>query len=930
MSNAQLVPGTKVIWRNAGADIPATITTYLGDMSGEAYYSILQFDGFASPGGVPASQLIIDALEFSLDDVAELDPNPTPAPSVSSLLTDRDTFIAHLHRGGAHRFTQDLTAGATGDKTVTRWSRTDEPLKVPPATGKENLYYSVNPVTERVTDNDRAKYAGKSDSYIERYVASKNSTIAALNCFYADVDGKDFTTPTQVDIDANFHTLRNDPTKAKSTDKALRNEALGRAKAAAYKLDPAKYLAMAIAHVAQLSPAPSVIVASGGGFQCFWLFDKPFMLITDADRKRAIDLQKRWVNFVGGDPGVCDIRRVLRLPGSINHKKAYAPNYPLVSFVKADFSLLYTIDALEACLPVVVVPEATQTAQKAHRRPQEATTDASPLAALDLPALQAKGDSLIAVFNANVRIRDILRDFGYSDHSDRMSRPGEPESKGVVIDDASNRSQHWSSNDPLYDPHWQTPFSVFCRLQHNGNFAAARQALIHAIIPDMRMWARTTSFEEYIPDAFKTLNQYGKLVYMTDATDTKSFDSMLDIYAKTGTFGATVSKRIGGRNAGVGANTFVRSLQRMTNFFEVTVNADHTYYVRLKWENVVLSRWTTYYQLKNRLLLGGPSAQNDKNTPEINEYSPRKADDPFLTGLSRFVRVRCRDIGNTLDIDWQEAKEQYTFAGLGETCLRLIDAHIRCGDMTAQEAAQETGKKVSAVRNGYKKLVQHGMIGAEREGPRGPKVYSLAPDVWAKVDEIAPNLRTYGLSAQREDKRLEASQIWAQRGIDEAIEANDIEKVQRLEHRFSKLAKQRIPQLGRLLPDLPAKHIERLAYEVYDYKRSPAAAEAVRTYRSAMTAEHRNEVRVIRELADSFSDIDTPQEEVFKHIMQFGTFDESLVKAVLQSPKQMKNYETLDQVRRRMEHETIFAGLHMTPVTPVTPSYTQNTLGGAA
>jgi hypothetical protein len=54
-------PGTKVIWRNAGADIPATITACLGAMGGENYYSILQFDGFASPGGVPESQLVIDA-----------------------------------------------------------------------------------------------------------------------------------------------------------------------------------------------------------------------------------------------------------------------------------------------------------------------------------------------------------------------------------------------------------------------------------------------------------------------------------------------------------------------------------------------------------------------------------------------------------------------------------------------------------------------------------------------------------------------------------------------------------------------------------------------------------------------------------------------------------------------------------------------------
>ena len=732
------------------------------------------------------------------------------------LLADRDRFIAHLHRGGAHRFTQDLTAGATGDKTVTCWSRTDEPLKVPPTTGKENLYYSVNPVTERVTDKDRAKYAGKADSYIERFVASKNSTVAALNCFYADVDGKDFTTPTQADIDAHYQALRNDPAKAKSTDAALRNEALGRAKAAAYKLDPAKYLAMASAHVAQLSPVPSVIVASGGGFQCFWLFDQPFMLTTDADRKRAIDLQKCWVNFVGGDPGVCDIRRVLRLPGSVNHKKAYAPNFPLVSFVKADFSLLYTIDALEACLPVVVATEAHQTAQKrpaSHQAAQQAHADASEPAALDLARLQAKGDSLIAVFNANVRIRDILRDFGYTDHGDRMSRPGEPESKGVVIDDATNRSQHWSSNDPLYDPHWQTPFSVFCRVQHAGNFAAARQALIDAIIPDMRLWVRTTSFDEFIPDAFKTLDQYGNLVYRTDSSDTKVFDSMLDIYEKTGTFGATVSKRIGGRSAGVGANTFIKSLERMVNFFDLTVTPDHRYYVRLKWENVVLSKWTTYYQLKKGLLLGGPFGANDKNTPEINDYSPHKADEPFLTGTSKYMRERIQDIAKALDITPAQAKEEYTFRGLGESGLRVIDAMLRAGEMTADELAQETGKKISSIRTAMRKLVQHGIVDAEREGPRGPKVYSLVLDVWQRVENVAPNLRTYTATAQRENKRLKDAQHWCDRGIAQAKAAQDAEKAKHLEQRKAKLAAQRLPHLVRLLEGKASQaEIKEIAY----------------------------------------------------------------------------------------------------------------------
>ena len=43
-----------------------------------------------------------------------------------------------------------------------------------------------------------------------------------------------------------------------------------------------------------------------------------------------------------------------------------------------------------------------------------------------------------------------------------------------------------------------------------------------------------------------------------------------------------------------------------------------------------------------------------------------------------------------------------------------------------------------------------------------------------------------------------------------------------------------------------------------------------------------------------------------------------------------RKFETLADVRRRLEHDEIMAGLQMTPVTPVTPSYTQSALGGAA
>lgn len=132
---------------------------------------------------------------------------------------------------------------------------------------------------------------------------------------------------------------------------------------------------------------------------------------------------------------------------------------------------------------------------------------------------QAKSDSFVSLFNSLVNVRDLLVGYGYTDQGERLSRPGEPESRGVVIDPATNRSQHWSFSDELYSVYWQTPFNIWCKFEFDSDFELARAALIKAIIPPLRLWARTTSFEQYT-DTEST-------AYRTDSTDTKVFDAML-------------------------------------------------------------------------------------------------------------------------------------------------------------------------------------------------------------------------------------------------------------------------------------------------------------------------------------------------------------------------------------------------------------------
>jgi hypothetical protein len=105
-----------------------------------------------------------------------------------------------------------------------------------------------------------------------------------------------------------------------------------------------------LAHVHNLPLAPSELVASGGGYHGYWLLVEPFMLDTDDARERAVDVQARWVSFVGGDKAAKDIARVLRVPGTLNHK--YQPPRP-VTFVEQDYNRRYTLDELQATLPPV-------------------------------------------------------------------------------------------------------------------------------------------------------------------------------------------------------------------------------------------------------------------------------------------------------------------------------------------------------------------------------------------------------------------------------------------------------------------------------------------------------------------------------------------------------------------------------------------------
>lgn len=195
-------------------------------------------------------------------------------------------FLDHLQRGGHAGYY--WTVDASKHKRSHWWNGTGRP-DAPQL--RADLYFGVHPTLEIPTTN------AKGQPCDPQFARSRNDLIAAVNCLFSEFDAKD------------------------------------------YGGDLARTLTV----VEALVPRPSVVVASGGGYHCYWLLDEPWLLSDAAERQRAKDVLYAWVDYTGGDTAAKDLARVLRLPGGLNHK--YTPPRP-VAFVWCDLELLYSRDTL--------------------------------------------------------------------------------------------------------------------------------------------------------------------------------------------------------------------------------------------------------------------------------------------------------------------------------------------------------------------------------------------------------------------------------------------------------------------------------------------------------------------------------------------------------------------------------------------------------
>ncbi len=88
-------------------------------------------------------------------------------------------------------------------------------------------------------------------------------------------------------------------------------------------------------HLDTLPLYPTCVIDSGGGLHCYWFIERP-QPVTDDNRAYLKRCQAAWVDLVGSDNGAKDLARVLRLPGFLNRKPRYAPDYPQVQIAEFD------------------------------------------------------------------------------------------------------------------------------------------------------------------------------------------------------------------------------------------------------------------------------------------------------------------------------------------------------------------------------------------------------------------------------------------------------------------------------------------------------------------------------------------------------------------------------------------------------------------
>jgi hypothetical protein len=87
-------------------------------------------------------------------------------------------------------------------------------------------------------------------------------------------------------------------------------------------------------YAASMEPEPNIVVESGGGLHCYWLFHLPVNVADEILRILIENINRGLVKKFGGDKSATDVSRVLRVPGYWNHKDKYPEPRPVRAWLR--------------------------------------------------------------------------------------------------------------------------------------------------------------------------------------------------------------------------------------------------------------------------------------------------------------------------------------------------------------------------------------------------------------------------------------------------------------------------------------------------------------------------------------------------------------------------------------------------------------------
>lgn len=160
----------------------------------------------------------------------------------------------------------------------------------------------------------------------------------------------------------------------------------------------------------------SCVIDSGGGYHVYILLKNPLTIDTPEKRKWVQDLQWAFAQWAGGDTSVNDLARVLRVPGTTNHKPKYAPDYPIVTIVEFDLTRQYELAQLEPLLQPIIDQRATNKAHTPSQPTQSGTVSLSDQDVLNkMFAIQKNGNGAMYERLWNGDLSDVNGDHNRAD-----------------------------------------------------------------------------------------------------------------------------------------------------------------------------------------------------------------------------------------------------------------------------------------------------------------------------------------------------------------------------------------------------------------------------------------------------------------------------------------------------------------------------------